>query len=260
MAMKKLLRSMQVLFPWMLEFKFSLQMLYRRLVHVPFEPDFEVLKHISFAQDMCYIDVGCNRGQSIDAIRLYKKTANILAFEPNVDLYDKLVVHFKKSGNLQFYNFGLSETAGEFKLYLPVYKGWIFDGLASFSKKNAECWLDSKTMYFFKEEDLKIREIACNVRKLDEMDCKPCFIKIDVQGLEESVIKGSIKTIEKYLPVLLVETEDGQSNLINILPTGYLPCEYADGELRVGKYGMQNTIFMTNDHLARYDGKKVCET
>lgn len=255
MTIKKAIRSAQILFPWLVEIKYLFQRFYRILLGIPFEDEFKILKYIFFDDGMCCIDVGCNRGQSIDAMRLYKKSIDIIAFEPNIELYERLKIRFKDEKNLKLYNFGLSNSAGSFKLYLPIYKGWMFDGLASFNKKNAESWLGPDTIYFFKEEDLRIREIDCSVRILDEIQCSPGFIKIDVQGLEKMVIKGAAKTIEQHRPVLLIETEDCQSDIVNALPAGYYPCEYVAGNLYVGRFGRQNTIFMTDKHLADYQGK-----
>jgi FkbM family methyltransferase len=57
------------------------------------------------------------------------------------------------------------------------------------------------------------------------------FIKIDVEGHEVEVIKGSINTISKYKPDLLVELHLGiyPQDILNELPTGYT-CEYIGKE------------------------------
>lgn len=48
--------------------------------------------------------------------------------------------------------------------------------------------------------------------KFDTLDLKPTFIKIHVEGSELDVLKGAIKTIKKYRPIIAVttyHTEDG---------------------------------------------------
>lgn len=256
-TIKKAIRSLQVMFPWLLEGKFLFQRFYRRMAGMPFEGDFEILKYIDFDENKVCLDVGCNRGQSIDAIRLYKPEVRILAFEPNVGLFEKLQAVFKNDKNISLYNFGLSDASGEFDLFVPVYKSWVFDGLASFSKGSAEGWLDGSTMYFYNEKNLSTMKMACSVRVLDDLQCAPCFIKIDVQGLERSVLKGGHKTIEKHMPVLLIETEDCRQDVADFLPKEYIPCEYNRNILYAGQYGEQNTVFMTQKHLDRYEGRIV---
>lgn len=53
-----------------------------------------------------------------------------------------------------------------------------------------------------------VDEIVCDVRTLDEFEIAPSFIKIDVQGFELEVLKGSSITISRHLPGILIENGD----------------------------------------------------
>ncbi|MBX9768592.1 MAG: FkbM family methyltransferase, partial [Bdellovibrionales bacterium] len=50
-----------------------------------------------------------------------------------------------------------------------------------------------------------ISEEKMEVVPLDELQLRPNFIKIDVQGLELQVLKGAMQTIKRYRPLIMVE-------------------------------------------------------
>ena len=63
------------------------------------------------------------------------------------------------------------------------------------------------------------------MRSLDSFKLKPDIIKIDVEGYEDHVIKGSINTIKIYLPLILIEYP--QKNIDKILyKVGYDKYQY----------------------------------
>ena len=41
------------------------------------------------------------------------------------------------------------------------------------------------------------------VKKLDDLNVKPTFIKIHTEGNENNIIKGGLKTIKKYRPIIV---------------------------------------------------------
>ena len=55
----------------------------------------------------------------------------------------------------------------------------------------------------FKKINFKKQNIE--VKKLDYFKLKPQFIKIDIEGHEYECVKGSIKTIIKHKPILMIE-------------------------------------------------------
>jgi len=72
----------------------------------------------------------------------------------------------------------------------------------------------------------KIKSQLLNLKKYDDLklSIKPCFIKIDVEGYDHKVIKGMIKSIKKYKPLILVELNKENFFEINeILKKNYQP-------------------------------------
>ena len=71
--LRRYVRAFQSYFPALLEAKAWAQRRYRLTCKRPFEPDFEVLEGFSVGPREVLIDAGANRGQSIDAIKMFAK-------------------------------------------------------------------------------------------------------------------------------------------------------------------------------------------
>lgn len=99
----------------------------------------------------------------------------------------------------------------------------------------------------YKDSKLKIKKLECEISKLDEFKLQPYFIKIDVQGYELEVLKGSINTIKANLPIFLIESVDAES-MEFLKQFGYEFYYYSNGKFKLGN-GSLNTFCITNDKL-----------
>ena len=198
---------MQSRFAGLPNIKSDLQRTIRKRRKRPFEEEFEVLKALS-PKGRCAIDVGANRGQSIDAIRLYHPSVNIHSFEPNGAIFTKLKARFRQDENLTICNAGLGDREARMTLHVPYYRSFLYDGLSSFSKERAESWLNSQSVWKFKPELLRIEAHACHIEVLDKYALEPFFLKIHVQGFELDVLRGAKQTIESHDPVLLIANNE----------------------------------------------------
>lgn len=244
------LRTIQTWFPSLVETKFTLQRALRQTVRQPFDSDFTLLSRMRPSEDDVFVDVGCNRGQSVDAIRLYHPGAPIVAFEPNPLLVKKLSSLFAADRHLRLEAFGLGEAAGTFELHVPFYSNWMFDGLASLDRDSAAMWLNSNTIIGFDERRLQIRTVHCEVQTLDYFQLKPYFIKIDVQGLEAAVIKGAMETIERHRPIILVESDSYGPIEQLLAPFGYQAATMQGGRLERGLRLSKNVFFLTEQSFS----------
>lgn len=240
------LRTLQTHFPALVEAKFWLQRTYRAARRRPFEPEFALLKYVDVGSDRHIVDIGANRGQSIDAVRLYHPRARIVAFEANPELAQRLVRRFGRATNVTINAFGLADAIGRFPLHVPFYRGWMFDGLASLDRESAAGWLNEKRIAGFRRELLEIREVTCEVKRLDDQGLAPVFLKIDVQGAEAAVLRGGAETLRKYHPILLIEVDGEPPELLAEL--GYREFALRNGRLRpvTGPADRRsNNIFLT---------------
>ncbi len=251
--MKKFLRSVQTLFPYLHDFRYRINALRIKVTRTPVEDDFKAIKAFQPEPDQDFVDIGANRGETILSMQLFNRQRNrIVAFEPNPLLFEK----FKKRGflskdKLQIHNYGLSRENGELTLYVPFYRRWMFDGLSSFHYEEAKNWLTNR-MWRFDPKKMTIRQITCQVRRLDDFKLKPYFVKIDVQGHELAVLEGGRETLAEYKPILLIEgMNDEIANFLK--PLGYQFYTFDNGGFKEG-YGKLNTFCMTRERFESLKG------
>jgi FkbM family methyltransferase len=239
---KKLLRTLQIEFPFLLETKFSLARLVRNWLRAPFEKEFRALSLFPDADNALYLDVGANRGQSTDAILMQKNNARIQLFEPNDLMLEKLNNMFGREQRVILNNFGLGDQNTTAELVVPFYKKWMFDGLASFREDRAKNWLKER-VFFYSDRHLSLRKITGHIKKLDDLQLDPFFIKLSIQGYEYNALKGGENTIKKYEPLLLVQSAN--EKIIDYLKDlGYQFYAFEKGKLVGGVRGYF-TFFMT---------------
>ena len=111
----------------------------------------------------------------------------------------------KITDNIEIFNYALSNTEGITKLKIPNRGNSLFD-------KNYEELFKLGAATIHEENDIIDYE-SFDVKKtlLDKIipsSEKIGFIKIDVEGHESEVIKGSIDTIKRDKPILLIEIEE----------------------------------------------------
>lgn len=201
----KLIRSVQSEFGGLKEAKDTFYYRSRKLLARPHERDFLALRFIPDELPGCYVDVGANHGQSIESIKLMKPFARVCSYEANTLLAERLIARYRNRPDVTMYPFGLADEERRRTLYVPKYKGYVYDGLASFDKSSAASWLGPDTLYWFSPAELTLLETSCVTRRLDDQGLQPVLVKIDVQGYEYQVIKGGIETIRNHEPVLLIE-------------------------------------------------------
>ena len=148
------------------------------------------------------LDVGAYIGNhSLFFSKYFKK---VISFEPNPDSFELLKLNVKEKKNIKIFNYGLSnkKSTKNFYSYYSNYGG-------SSVIKNEKIPYKKFKALFNKFDRLNIRE------RID-------LIKIDVEGDELNALKGLEKTLGKFSPIVLFESqkkdiENGSSKVINFL-------------------------------------------
>lgn len=238
----KLVRTLQALYPGFADHKYAAQRWLRQRRGVPFERDFEALRYLPDDDHALFIDVGGNRGQSIDAILLTTGAGQVWSFEPNPVLVERLRGRYRGESRVRVFALGLGDRATVNTLHVPAYRGYLYDGLASFDRAEAVDWLPGR-MYGYNEARLSVHTFDCETRRLDDLDCTPTFIKIDVQGFEYEVVAGARRTLERSDPVLLCENPS--TTLIALLgDLGYDRYAFDGERFHRGVAGDLNDFFL----------------
>lgn len=149
-------------------------------------------------KDMTFVDVGANNGYFtlFAAKRLTEGT--VISFEPVKQIYENLLFNIDLNNfrNVLTYNSGLSN--GKVKeMDIFTSEDEICDGLSTLYPTN------KRTKKIGKIKLSSLDEIA------DELFLKAIdVIKIDVEGAEFEVLKGSQKVLSKFKPKILIEIND----------------------------------------------------
>ena len=243
-SVAKILRSVQVYFPFMQDYKFRVRRGIRNLLNKTHEKDFEALSQLPFSANNLFLDIGSNRGEAIQSILMRRPDAKIIAFEPNSYLTEKVKGIYKNDPRVSVRNVGLGSADGSFELFIPFYNDFMFDGLASFKEERARGWLQGR-LYGFNSKRLEIKKLVCQVKRLDDLDLAPYFIKIDVQGFEYDVLLGAKNTLIKNKPILLIETpaQDERDFLHSL---GYETFIYKNSKFVPGTEGL-NVFFLPEE-------------
>jgi FkbM family methyltransferase len=152
--------------------------------------------HRYLTPEMVLIDIGANQGEFtiFSAKRLW--AGKVYAFEPVNDYFEQLnhnvaLNHFR---NVKTFPFGLSDIQGNLPVYMAATGPGENEGLASI-------YQSGHRDRFVQEIRLELFDSFAKSLTLERMD----FIKIDVEGAELNVLKGSRKMIEKFKPAIMLE-------------------------------------------------------
>jgi FkbM family methyltransferase len=167
------------------------------------EPEMKLLGDLCDGASIS-LDIGAANGLYL--AHLYKLSKKCYAFEPREKAINKLKAMFAHVGDLiQFENVALSSFSGETEFRVMRNNG----GLSTMEPEN----------HIEKFGNIDVHQVK--VKTLDEYEFsdRVGFIKIDVEGHEESVLKGAMKLIKKDCPSLLIEVEERhkKNSLRNII-------------------------------------------
>ncbi|PKU24463.1 FkbM family methyltransferase [Telmatospirillum siberiense] len=137
------------------------------------------------------IDIGTNMGEYSFFMARYAK--NVVSFEPNPDLWPEIR---RRVPSTVIEGVALSDHHGsaEFR--------YVADntGVAT---------IETNNQLGMVKDSSSIRTRTVPMKPLDSYDLQSVsFIKIDVEGHEEAVLKGAANTLKRCRPALLIETED----------------------------------------------------
>ncbi|WP_082512376.1 FkbM family methyltransferase [Afipia sp. Root123D2] len=199
---KKVLRTVQVQFPAMVEAKFALHDAFFRSTGLLYKSDYGGLRHFNLDGKLL-LDVGANRGQSITAFKNAVKDPQIVAFEPNPKLAAALARRHAGDANVSIIDNALCETEQDIILHMPYYNGFMLDGLASLKLEEARDWSSTERFYFFSPDKVAIETYRVHGRTLDSFGLKPALIKLHIQRSEIEALKGATDTLRTSRPVIM---------------------------------------------------------
>ena len=230
----------------------------------PHEEDIYGLKYLNLNEKDDFIDVGASDGVFFKGAQSIGIKNKFIAFEP---LRGKthLSKIKKKNKNFKYYEIALGNRKGTLTLYIPHYNDWRLYNWSSYSKNVVINHLKFHN-FNINLEKVNFKKYKVKQRKLDSFKLKPTLIKIDVEGYENKVLLGAMKTIKKYKPAIYVENNElkGKYNTINFFykklsKFGYKPFVFNFEQKSFikfnkknikGRFYIHNVFFITKKHLS----------
>ena len=157
------------------------------------------------------VDVGSNHFQIAKIILSLCKNRRIKIFS-----YDPIPQdNFVTPKNVRFYNYALADKERYSYLYIPYYKHYKLDSLSSFDKKNISGYIKKNFPHLIKKIFLISKKVQ--LKKLDDLNIKFQFIKIDTEQYELEVVQGALKTIKKHRPTIFFENKRGEADQVILM-------------------------------------------
>jgi FkbM family methyltransferase len=146
-------------------------------------------------------DIGANIGNtSLLLASCVAKSGRVFAFEPNPTCFSKLeqIIKIAYYRNLRAYPLALSDTCGVLTMFIDLRDGSGASTIVADNAKREQAW--HKAEY---------SPISVTASTLDAF-CKtsnfvPTFLKVDVEGAEEMVIRGGQVVIARHKPLIWFE-------------------------------------------------------
>lgn len=136
------------------------------------------------------VDIGANIGNH--SIEFSKYFLRVICFEPNPRAFDLLSANTRRLKNVSIHNFGCSSTVEKIK---------FFEDYNNIGGSSSAIDITGNN------------EIEISVKPLDDLldDLSDVeLIKIDVEGMEYSALKGAEKVISKFHPVICFEQHEAE--------------------------------------------------
>ena len=202
----------------------------------PHEPDYWLFQFLP--ENTNLVDVGANIGNSaLSAIKV-NKTLKITSFEANFALREYLEETKKfieeSGGDFHYHLYGLGPEKKTMDLFVPKVDNWFVIGESSLLREHFDHPVVSRRLSSYSTHGKWSLEVGqVSIEKFDEIyesifigrDSK-FFVKIDVEGFEESVIQGMHEFIKNNHPGFFVEINEERKPCNALLELGYEPYSY----------------------------------
>lgn len=156
-------------------------------------------------QDGVILDIGANIGvMSYHSVNRYPERITH-AFEPmpvNLEVLRKIKARYNLD-QLKIHDFALGEHSGEIEMVLPQENKVTLHGLAHV--------VDPKMEVFNEGDKFKVRLQTLDEWMSNERIDQISGIKLDVENFEIEVLKGAVKTIQQFRPIITTELWDNQN-------------------------------------------------
>lgn len=146
------------------------------------------------------IDVGSHQGEFISRFLKHEKIKKLYCFEPNKPLYKKLIKKYKSNKKVLLFDCALGEKNSKKKLYISNLS--YNSTMSSFNKNSNYLKLKIFILKDKNQSPLVVQQKSFN-EVLKKKNIRNSFLKIDVEGYEFNVLRGTKKNIKNVKYILI---------------------------------------------------------
>ena len=153
------------------------------------------------------IDIGAHKGEFLENMLKIEKVNLFYAFEPQKDIFDVLNKKFSNNKKIMLLNYAVDKEIANKNLQINKFS--MTSSLAEINEKSLylkfKNFLTRSKSNFVDEYEVQTNTVD-NIFK--DVNLEKTLLKIDVEGFEMNVIKGS-KIKLKEIPYILIENQFG---------------------------------------------------
>lgn len=174
-----------------------------------------IWKRILELQPEVVIDIGANEGQFALEMRHAGYNGQMISFEPQPDVYDKLSKISESDNNWECQQFAIGDSFDKLRMHVSA------------TSQSSSLFPIGKTHTDLMPHTIQVSEIEVSVIPLDywassaSIGGKKIFLKVDVQGYELQALEGASKVINSVVGALIelnfVTLFDGQSKYYEVI-------------------------------------------
>lgn len=179
------------------------------------KPDF-VNQMICKRGTTLFLDIGANEGQSVLKLRTAGYRGQVVSFEPQAEPFQQLQKRAALDDAWECHHLALGETSGEIEMNISAHSQ--SSSILPIGQRHVEL------MPFTSE----VGKSFVSIKRLDDWmaEHKPShsgnlFLKIDVQGYESPLLRGSPETLSiadgVYIELNFADLFDGQSKYYDVM-------------------------------------------
>mgnify|MGYP001300989984 CR=1 FL=1 len=161
-----------------------------------------ISKYLSELDIEKIIDIGAHKGEFLESMLKIEKLSFFYAFEPQKNIFNELNQKFSKNENIKLFNLAIDKEIANKKL--KINKLSMTSSLAEINEKSL--YLKFKNFLTFTksnyEEEYDVQTNTAD-KIFEGISLKKTLLKIDVEGFEMNVIKGSQIKLKEITFVLL---------------------------------------------------------
>lgn len=190
-----------------------------RLSGVPFDTKYEFLAGRRLGAGTI-LDIGANYGQSALSIRHFVPNNPILCIEANPTLVPAMELAQRRIPDCSYLIAAASDAVGVQELNIPVFGHVANTGGASLDHDfvhGRAAQLEERY-----RAPIELRTQVVPMITVDSLQLDVSLLKIDVEGLEDRVIRGAAQTIARCNPVVVMEVLHSSGDAMELLTSmGY---------------------------------------